>query len=63
MEVNLFSTQGKSLTNFSRLLPEPQSDLANQILKAPYNFNFITLTNSYKERELEDALTTNITKF
>jgi hypothetical protein len=35
MEADLFSVQGKELTNFSRLLPEPQSDLANQILKAP----------------------------
>ena len=63
MEADLFSAQGKALTNFSRLLPEPQSDLANQILKDPYNFDFITLTQGYKEKELEDALTTNITKF
>jgi len=63
MEADLFSVQGKSLTNFSRLLPEPQSDLANQILKDPYNFDFLTLTKDYKEKELEDGLTTNITKF
>jgi len=63
LETDLFSAQGKALTNFSRLLPEPQSDLANQILKDPYNFDFLTLTQNYKEKELEDALTTNITKF
>ena len=63
MEADLFSAQGKSITNFSRLLPEPQSDLANQILKDPYNFDFLTLTEGYKEKELEDGLTTNITKF
>jgi len=63
MEADLFSAQGKALTNFPRLLPEPQSDLANQILKDPYNFDFLTLTENYKEKELEDALTTNITKF
>jgi predicted nuclease of restriction endonuclease-like (RecB) superfamily len=63
LEADLFSTQGKALTNFSRLLPEPQSDLANQILKDPYNFDFLTLTENYREKELEDALTTNITKF
>jgi predicted nuclease of restriction endonuclease-like (RecB) superfamily len=62
-DAGLFSTQGKALTNFSRLLPEPQSDLANQILKDPYNFDFLTLTENYKERELEDALIANITKF
>ncbi|MCL2282662.1 MAG: PDDEXK nuclease domain-containing protein [Fibromonadales bacterium] len=63
MEAGLFSAQGKALNNFSRLLPEPQSDLANQILKDPYNFDFLTLTKDYKEKELEDALTDNITKF
>jgi len=63
LETDLFSAQGKALTNFSRLLPEPQSDLANQILKDPYNFDFLTLTQNYKEKELEDALTANITKF
>ena len=62
MEADLFSAQGKALTNFSRLLPEPQSDLANQILKDSYNFDFFTLTQKYKEKELEDALTSNITK-
>jgi predicted nuclease of restriction endonuclease-like (RecB) superfamily len=63
MAADLFAAQGKALTNFSRLLPEPQSDLANQILKDPYNFDFLTLTDGYKEKELEDALTANITKF
>jgi len=63
MEADLFSAQGKALTNFTRFLPEPQSDLANQILKDPYNFDFISLTDNYQERELENALTSNITKF
>ncbi|MCL2027725.1 MAG: PDDEXK nuclease domain-containing protein, partial [Bacteroidales bacterium] len=63
MEADLYTKQGKALTNFSRHLPEVQSDLANQVLKDPYNFDFLTLTEDYKERELEDALTANITKF
>ncbi|MDR3000478.1 MAG: PDDEXK nuclease domain-containing protein [Fibromonadaceae bacterium] len=63
METDLFLAQGKAQTNFSRLLPEPQSDLANQILKDPYNFDFLTLAENYKEKELEDALIDNITKF
>ncbi|MCL2832459.1 MAG: DUF1016 N-terminal domain-containing protein [Treponema sp.] len=44
MEAGLYAAQGKALNNFKRLLPEPQSDLANQIIKDPYNFDFITLT-------------------
>jgi predicted nuclease of restriction endonuclease-like (RecB) superfamily len=63
LEADLYSAQGKSLNNFSRLLPETQSDLANEILKDPYNFDFFTLTEKYKEKELEDALIDNITKF
>jgi len=63
IEADLYAAQGKALTNFSRLLPAPQSDLANEIIKDPYNFDFITLTEPYRERELEDALTENITKF
>ncbi len=52
-----------SISNFSRLLPMIQSDLAQQLLKDPYNFDFLTLTDNYKKRELENALTDNITKF
>jgi predicted nuclease of restriction endonuclease-like (RecB) superfamily len=62
LETNLFQRQSKSLNNFERLLPDVQSDLAKEILKSPYNFDFLTLTEDYKERELEAALTENITK-
>ncbi|MDR0437463.1 MAG: PDDEXK nuclease domain-containing protein [Bacteroidales bacterium] len=63
IDAGLYAKQGKALTNFSRHLPEVQSDLANDVLKDPYDFDFLTLTEGYKEKELEDALTTNITKF
>jgi len=63
LEADLYSAQGKSLNNFSRLLPEVQSDLAREIIKDPYNFDFLLLTENYKEKELEDALTDNIAKF
>lgn len=59
----LYEAQGKAITNFNRLLPAPQSDLAQQTLKDPYNFDFLTMREGYAERELEDALTENITKF
>jgi predicted nuclease of restriction endonuclease-like (RecB) superfamily len=63
LEADLYSAQGKSINNFSRLLPEVQSDLANEILKDPYNFDFVAITGKYKEKELEDALIDNIAKF
>jgi predicted nuclease of restriction endonuclease-like (RecB) superfamily len=63
LDTGLFNRHGKSVNNFSAILPEPQSDLAREMLKDPYNFDFISLAEGYRERELEDALTANITKF
>ena len=54
---------GSSATNFSLTLPPVQSDLARQTLKDPYNFDFLSLTEGYKEYELENALAENITRF
>jgi len=63
LELNLHGREGKAITNFAATLPAPQSDLAMQALKDPYIFDLMTLTEKYTERELEDALTENITKF
>ena len=63
LDTDLYERQGKAVNNFSRFLPDTQSELAQQTLKDPYTFDFITLTENYKERELEDALTGNITRF
>jgi predicted nuclease of restriction endonuclease-like (RecB) superfamily len=48
--------KGKLSTNFSRTLPAEDSDLTQQILKDPYSFEFLTLSSSAKERELERGL-------
>ena len=63
IESRLYEREGKALTNFSNTLPPSQSDLANQMMKDPYNFDFLTMTKDYKERELEMALIDNITSF
>lgn len=63
LDTDLYERQGKAVNNFSKFLPNTQSELAQQTLKDPYTFDFITLTDDYKERELEDALTGNITHF
>jgi len=60
---DLFQRQGKAITNFSRTIPAPDSDLAQQSLKDPYIFDFLTLTKDYKEKDLEEQLVKNITKF
>jgi len=63
LEADLYAAQGKSVNNFARLLPEAQSDLAREIIKDPYNFDFLTLTENFKEKELEGALVDHITSF
>jgi len=63
LDTNLYERQGKAVSNFSRLLTEPQSDLAIQTLKDPYNFDFLTIDGEYRERELENSLMQNITRF
>lgn len=59
----LFERQGKAITNFHATLPAPMSDLAQQTLKDPYNFDFIAMTDSMHERDLESQLVTQISKF
>lgn len=56
IESGLYRRQGKALTNFEFTLPKPQSDLAQQILKDPYNFDFLTLGEHARERDLEKGL-------
>jgi predicted nuclease of restriction endonuclease-like (RecB) superfamily len=54
IESGLYERQGKAITNFQVKLPVPQSDLAEQTLKDPYNFDFLTLREEYDEKELSD---------
>ncbi len=63
IESGLFSRDGKAITNFARTLPKPQSDLAQQTLKDPYVFDFLTMTKSYNELDLEKALIDHIAHF
>ena len=63
MEADYYNSHGKAVTNFNNTLPSVQSELAIETLKDPYNFDFLSMTVGYKEKELEDALTENITKF
>lgn len=49
--------------NFPRTLPPIQSELAVQTLKDPFIFDFLTLTEDYKEKDLEDQLVKHITQF
>lgn len=63
IESRLHERQGKAVTNFSRTLPPPQSDLAQALLKDPYNFDFLTLGDDAHEREVERGLLEHIRQF
>jgi predicted nuclease of restriction endonuclease-like (RecB) superfamily len=63
IESDLYSRQGKAVTNFPAVLPPAQSDLAAEIIKDPYNFDFLTLAPDAVERELELALLDHIRQF
>lgn len=62
IESGLINTQGALVNNFSTTLPAYQSELTAQVFKDPYNFDFIMLGEQAKERDLEDALMTHVTK-
>lgn len=63
IESRLFQRGGKSITNFQATLPEARSDLAREIIKDPYQFDFLTLREKHDEKELEEALMNHVTKF
>lgn len=63
MDSDLYERQGKAISNFKTSLPTPQSDLAQEMTKDPYKFDFLAITEDYKEKELKDALEVNIRNF
>jgi predicted nuclease of restriction endonuclease-like (RecB) superfamily len=63
IESNLYGRQGKAVSNFKTTLPEPTSDLAQQLLKDPYNFSFLTIAEKAKEQEIEQGLMDHIQHF
>jgi predicted nuclease of restriction endonuclease-like (RecB) superfamily len=63
IETNLYGRQGGAITNFDRTMPDLDSEIAQQLTKDPYNFDFISLTGKAKEQDLEKALVERIRDF
>jgi predicted nuclease of restriction endonuclease-like (RecB) superfamily len=63
IESDLYSRQGKAVTNFETALPQAESDLARDVMRDPYNFDFLALREQAEERELEEGLLKHIRKF
>jgi predicted nuclease of restriction endonuclease-like (RecB) superfamily len=63
IDTDLYGRQGRALTNFARTLPAPQSDLAREVLKDPYTFDFLALGPEAQERDLERGLLAHLREF
>jgi predicted nuclease of restriction endonuclease-like (RecB) superfamily len=63
IESGFFYRQGKAVTNFKNTLPAPQSELAHQVLKDPYNFDFLTIQGDAAERDVERGLLDHLRAF
>lgn len=63
IDTKLHLREGKALANFDQTLPEPQSDLARQVLKDPYVFDFLGVGEEAQERAVEQALMEHIRAF
>lgn len=63
IESRLHERQGKAVTNFAQVLPDARSELAAQVLKGPYNFDFLMLGEAARERELEEGLLAHLRDF
>jgi predicted nuclease of restriction endonuclease-like (RecB) superfamily len=63
IKAQLHLREGAAVTNFAHRLPEPQIQLAQEILKDPYHFDFLGLGDEAHERDIENALVRHITRF
>jgi len=63
LKTDLFNRDGKSINNFKNTLAKPLSDLATQTIKDPYVFDFLTFEKPFIERDIENKLIDNISKF
>lgn len=63
IDTNLYEHKAKALNNFGSTLPQPQGSLAGEIIKDPYNLDFISMEGKFDERDLENKLAENVTRF
>ena len=63
IDAKLYEREGKAINNFDRTMPKADSDLAQNTLKDPYNFDFLTLREDYLEKDLEQGLIDHIQRF
>ena len=60
---SVYERSQNTLNNFKEALPNIKTDITNQIMKDPYEFDFLTIREEYDEKELKDELTKHIESF
>ena len=63
IESSLHLRQGKAINNFELALPPTDSDMASQVFKDPYLFDFLGTADPSREREVEQALMDHVQRF
>ncbi|MEO8288909.1 MAG: PDDEXK nuclease domain-containing protein [Chloroflexota bacterium] len=63
VEGDLFHRQGKAPSNFTITLPAPDSGIVQDMLKDPYNFDFLTLSDHMAERDVHQGLISHMRDF
>ncbi len=63
LSTRLYERPGKAISNYAERLPAPQGELAQELLKDPYCFDFLSLREGYQERDLEAALVQRVSRF
>ena len=63
IESGLYLREGKAISNFQQTLPQVQFELAQQSIKDPYVFDFLALSQTYSERDVEHSLVKHMTQF
>jgi predicted nuclease of restriction endonuclease-like (RecB) superfamily len=63
IESRLHQRQGKAVSNFALTLPPAASDMAAQVFKDPYLFDFLGTADPRREREVEQALVDHVQRF
>ena len=60
---NVYERSQNTINNFTKQLSSIDEGIANQIMKDPYEFDFLTIRENYNEKELKDELTKHIESF
>jgi len=63
IETGLYQREGGAVTNFERTLPPPQSELASQVVKDPYSFDFLTIAQDAEAQDFKRALVAHMRDF